>query len=84
MLPYLNVVERRFVGDVVEQEQGCGERDGALVPVPWCQAGARPSRAHGSELALHCSPRQRTPRCRSRLGLKHRRGPCCKIQSNML
>ena len=84
MLPYLNVVERRFVGDVVEQEQGCGERDGALVPVPRCQAGARPSRAHGSELALHCSPRQRTPRCRSRLGLKHRRGPCCKMQSNML
>lgn len=34
VLPYLDVVKRRFVGDIVEQEQGCGERDGALVPVP--------------------------------------------------
>lgn len=34
MLLYLDVVEGRFVGDIVEQEQGCGERNRALVPVP--------------------------------------------------
>lgn len=41
VLLYLDVVEGCFVGDIIEQEQGCGERDRALVPVP--------SRAHGSE-----------------------------------
>lgn len=41
MLLYLDVVEGCFVGDIIEQQQGCGERDRALVPVP--------SRAHGSE-----------------------------------
>lgn len=70
MLPYLDVVKRRFVGDIVEQEQGCGEREGALGLVPWCQPGARPSRASVSELALHRSPSQRTPRCGSRLGTR--------------
>lgn len=34
VLLYLDVVKGRFVGDIVEQEQGCGERDRALVPVP--------------------------------------------------
>lgn len=31
---YLDVVEGRFVGDIVEQEQGCGESRGLLVLAP--------------------------------------------------
>lgn len=31
---YLDVVKGRFVGDIVEQEQGCGESRGSLVLAP--------------------------------------------------
>lgn len=34
MLLYLDVVKGCFVGDIVEQEQGCGERDRLSVCVP--------------------------------------------------
>lgn len=34
VLLYLDVVKGCFVGDIVEQEQGCGEKDRLLVPVP--------------------------------------------------
>lgn len=81
-LLYLDVVKGRFVGDIVEQEQGCGERDGALVLVPWLPDR---SSAKQSPWLRVCSvpfpeaahaPLRVTP---GDTALKHHWGPCCKI-----
>lgn len=67
-LLYLDVVKGRFVGDIVEQEQGCGERDGALVLVPRLPGQSSPKQSPWLRVCSAPFPEACTPHCGSRLG----------------